>query len=97
MTAERRWHQSPLRFILATIGLPCLTGPHLARAPHDVLERGELLDADGPARVQAAGGDADLGAHAELAAVGELGRGVVQHDRAVEAGEEAIGGGLVLR
>ena len=38
----------------------------------------------GPAGVEAAGGDADLGAEAELAAVGELGRGVPQHDRAVD-------------
>ena len=68
-----------------------VTRPRLAGAAHDVLEGGELLDADGAAGVQAAGGDADLGAHAELAAVGELGRGVVQHDGAVEAGEEALG------
>jgi hypothetical protein len=34
--------------------------------------------------VQAPGGDADLGAHAEFAAVGELRRGVVQHDGAVD-------------
>jgi hypothetical protein len=37
-----------------------------------------------------AGGDADLGAHAELAAVGELRRGVVQHDGAVDLVEEAL-------
>jgi hypothetical protein len=37
-----------------------------------------LLDADRAARVHAAGGDADLGAEAEFAAVGELRRGVVQ-------------------
>ena len=48
------------------------------------LKRGELLDADRPARMQPAGGDADLGAEAELAAVGELRRGVVQHDRGID-------------
>ena len=37
-----------------------------------------------------AGGDADLGAHAELAAVGELGRGVVQHDGGVDLGKEFL-------
>ena len=52
--------------------------------------------ADRAARRQALGGDADLGAHAELAAVGELGRGVEQHDRAVDLAQEALGGGLVL-
>jgi len=45
--------------------------------------------------VHPAGGNADLGAHAELAAVGELGRGVVEHDGAVDLGEEPVGGGLV--
>src|SRR6185503_15069480 len=48
--------------------------PHLASAPDHVFEGGELLHADGAARVQAPRGDADLRPHAELAAVGELGR-----------------------
>ena len=68
--------------------------PDLAGAADAVLEAGQLLDADRPARVHAAGGDADLGAHAEFAAVGELGRGVVQDDGAVDLGEEAVGGRL---
>jgi hypothetical protein len=38
----------------------------------------QLLDADRAARMHAAGGDADLGAEAEFAAIGELGRGVVE-------------------
>ena len=42
--------------------------------------------------MEAPRGDADLGAHAELAAIGELRRGIVQHDRAVDAGEELLGG-----
>ena len=59
-----------------------LTAASVRVPRHAIFEAGELLDADRAARVQAAGGDADLGAEAELAAVGELGRGVVQHDRA---------------
>jgi hypothetical protein len=58
------------------------SGPDLARAAHAVLEGGQLLDADRAARMHLAGGDADLGAHAEFAAIGELGRGVVQQDGA---------------
>src|ERR1700736_2973498 len=56
----------------------------LPRAVHAILEAGELLDADWAAGVEAAGGDADLGAEAEFAAVGELGRGVVQDDRGID-------------
>jgi hypothetical protein len=56
-----------------------------------VFEGAELLDADRPARMHAAGGDADLGAEAELAAIGELGRGVVQHDGRIDLGQEALG------
>ncbi len=43
-----------------------------------------------------AGGDADLGAEAELAAVGELRRGVVQHDRRIDLVEELLGCRRVL-
>src|SRR5574339_270058 len=64
-----------------------MSWPDLSGATHHVLERRELLNADRAPRVQAAGGDADLGAHAELAAVGELGGGIVQQNGAVEAGE----------
>src|ERR1043166_7322642 len=49
-------------------GLPC--------AAHAILEARELFDPHRPARMEAAGGDADLGAEAEFAAVGELRRGV---------------------
>ena len=55
-----------------------------------------MLDAHGPARVQLAGGDADLGAEAELAAVGELGRGVVEHDGGVDLVEEFLCVGFVF-
>ena len=40
--------------------------------------------------------DADLGAHAELAAIGKLRGGVMQHDGAVHFAQEALGGRRVL-
>ena len=40
--------------------------------------------------MEAAGGDADLGAEPELAAIGELRRGVVQHDRGIDLVEEFL-------
>src|SRR4029077_18380123 len=70
--------------------------PRLSAAADAVLETGELLDADRAARVQPAGGDADLGAEAELAAVGELRRGVVQHDRRIHFAQEFFRRGFVL-
>ena len=69
----------------------------LAGAADAVLERRELLDADGAARMHLAGGDADLRAHAEFAAIGKLGRGIVEQDRGVDLVEEAGHGGGVLR
>ena len=38
----------------------------------DILERGQLLDADGTPSMQSARRNPDLRAHPELAAVGEL-------------------------
>src|SRR4051812_43471521 len=73
-----------------------ISRPDLPRAADAVLEAGELLDANRPARVQPAGGDADLGAEAELAAVGELCRSIVQHDRGVDLAQEFVGGGLIV-
>ena len=64
-----------------------------ARATHDVFVTGQLLDPDRAAGVELVRRDADLGAHAELGAVGELRRGVVEHDRAVDAGQESLGRG----
>src|SRR4051812_17251183 len=46
--------------------------------------------------MQLAGGNADFGAHAELAAVGELGGGVPQHDAAVHVVEEGLRRGGIL-
>src|SRR5262249_57223288 len=51
----------------------------LPRAAHAILEAGQLLDAHRPARMETAGGDADLSAEAELAAIAELGPAIVQH------------------
>src|SRR5271156_196744 len=70
--------------------------PRLPVAAHAILEGAELLDADRPAGVHAPGGDADLGAEAELAAVGELGGGVVQHDRGIDLFQEALRGRGIL-
>src|SRR5262245_56814435 len=69
-------------------GHVCWSRPDLSRAVNTVLEGAELLDADRTARMHAAGGDADLGPEPELAAIGELGRGVVQHDRRVDLTQE---------
>src|SRR5690606_16703447 len=74
-----------------------MSGADLAAAAHDVLVARELGRADRPARVDLARRDADLGAHAELAAVGELRRSVVHEDRAVELVEETRGGRVVRR
>ncbi len=47
--------------------------------------------AHGPPGVELLGGDADLGAEAELAAVGEPGRGVDRHRRRVDQRDEPLG------
>ena len=52
----------------------------------------QALDADGAARVQLVGADADLGAQAVAVAVGEAGAGVVEDAGGVDLGEEALGG-----
>src|SRR5262245_4401248 len=64
--------------------------PDLPAAANAVFEAGELIDADRTARMKAAGGDADLGAEPKLAAVGELGGGVVQHDRGIDLTQEFL-------
>ena len=55
-----------------------------------VLEAGQLLGADRAAGVELAGGNADLGAETELAAIGELRRGIVQDDRRIDFFQEAL-------
>src|SRR5262245_47068764 len=69
--------------------------PDLPAAADAVFEAGELIDPDRPAGVKAAGGNADLGAETELAAVGELGGGVVQHDRGIDLAQEFVRRGAV--
>ena len=41
--------------------------------------------------MEAIGGNADLGTHAELAAIGKLGRGIVQNDGAIDARQTSLG------
>src|SRR5688572_8347604 len=62
----------------------------LSVAAHDIFEGGELFGADRSARMHLAGADANLGAHAELAAIGELGGGVPQHNGAVDTVHEGL-------
>src|SRR5690349_17214411 len=61
-------------------------------AAHDVLVDRELDQADRPAGMHAVGRDTDLGAEAELAAIGELRRGIVHDDGAVDFFQEPVGG-----
>src|SRR5882757_9593227 len=62
--------------------------PRLPGAVDAIFEARELFGADRPTGVEFAGGNPDLGAEAELAAIGELRRCVVQHDRRVDLVEE---------
>src|SRR5262245_27301374 len=62
----------------------------LPRAADLVFERRQLLHPHGTAGMQLAGGDADLRPHAELSPVGELSRGVVHDDGAVERVHELL-------
>src|SRR5262245_40273553 len=68
----------------------------LPRAADAVVEAGELLDPDWAARMETAGGDADLGAEAEFAAVGKLRGRVVQPDRGIDLAQEFFRRRLVV-
>src|SRR3954470_16257121 len=81
---------------LLRAGSPTLR-PCLAGAADDIFENRELFDADRPARVQLTGADADLRAHAEFAAIGELRRRIVHDDGGVERGQEALCSPVILR
>src|SRR5436189_6448728 len=70
--------------------------PGLPGAAHAVLEGGELIDAPRAARVKPTGRNPDLGAEAELAAVGKLRRGVVQDNGGVHLAQEPFRAWLVL-
>src|SRR5262245_2710189 len=94
-----RWFRVPARAAFGRLAgtTEMLSRPDLPRAAHAILEAGQLLDADRAARVEAAGGDADLRAEAELAAVGELRRGVVQDDRGIDLAQEFLRSNRILR
>src|SRR6267378_8382059 len=66
--------------------------PRLPGAVDAIFETGQLRGADRAAGVKFPGGDADFRAEAEFAAVGELGRGVMQHDRRIDLVEKFAGG-----
>src|SRR3954471_6737768 len=77
--------------------MPRLLRPYLPCPAHAVFEGCELLDADGPARMQTTRRDADLGSKAKLPAIGELGRGIVQHNSRVDLVQETLSGGRIVR
>src|SRR6185503_11526904 len=66
----------------------CFSGAGLAGAAHAIFEARQLLDPDGSASMHLSGGDADLGAHAELAPVSKLSRGIVKHDGRIDLRQE---------
>src|SRR5262245_16173801 len=63
--------------------------PELTVALHDVLDRGQLLDTDGSARMHARRRDSHLRAHAELPAVDQTRRGVDEDGCRVDLAREA--------
>src|SRR6202171_5735551 len=71
--------------------------PRLPGAVDAVFEAGQLLGADRTAGVKFPGGDADFRAEAELAAIGKLGRCVMQHDRRIDLVEKFARDGFVFR
>src|SRR3982074_3615732 len=71
--------------------------PRLPGAVGAVFATGQLLGADRATGVKFAGGDPDFRAEAEFAAVGELGRCVMQHDRRIHFVEKPAGGGCIFR
>src|SRR6476469_8688472 len=71
--------------------------PRLPGAVDTIFEAGQLLGADWAAGVEFPGGDADFRAEAEFAAIGELGRCVMQHDRRIDLVEKFARRGYVFR
>ena len=69
---------------------------HMTAAVDDVLLRSELAKPHRSKGVQSGGGDADLGAEPELAAVIEAGGGVEHHRGGVHLGGEAHNNHLIL-
>src|SRR6202041_107124 len=77
-------------------GSLCASRPRLSVAVNAVFEAGQLFCAHRASGVKSAGGNADLGAEAELAAIGKLGGCIVQHDGRIDLIEEFVRGDLVL-
>src|SRR5438105_1574873 len=71
---------------------PLVSRPRLSGAVDPIFEAGQLLGADRTSGVEFAGGYPDLRAEAELAAIGELRRCVMQHDRRIDLVEEFLRG-----
>ena len=69
--------------------------PHLPFPAHDETLDGQRLGAHRSVGVQARGRDADLGAEAELATIGEPRRRVVHHRRLADLAKEAFGRPLI--
>src|SRR4051794_34573559 len=69
-----------------------MSRPAVTVAGDDPLVGGQVVGAHRPAGVEFVGADADLGAQAVLAAVGEAGAGVDDDRGAVDAGGEALDG-----
>src|SRR3546814_17152932 len=68
-----------------------LSASDLTLSADFIFEGRQLFGPDGPPRVKLARGDSDLRAKAELAAIGELGRGVPDDDGAIHLIEESLG------
>src|SRR6266436_8847246 len=71
--------------------------PRLPGAVDAVFETGQLLGADRAAGVKLTRSYPDFRAEAEFAAVGELGRRVMQHDRRIDLVEKLAGGACIFR
>src|ERR1700679_1860594 len=106
--AEGLARQMAARPELASISAPCASRfslrattrwnsrPRLPGAMDAIFETGQLLGADRAAGMKFPGRNADFRAEAEFAAVGELGRCVVQHDRRIDLVEKLASGVGIL-
>jgi len=71
--------------------------PRLPGAVDAIFETGQLLGADRAAGVKLPVSYPDFRTEAEFAAVGELGRRVMQHDRRIDLVEKLAGGACIFR
>src|SRR5581483_8319928 len=65
--------------------------PRLSAAANAVFEAGQLFDPDRSTGVEPSGSNANLRAKTELAAIGELRRGIMQDDGRVDLAQEFFG------